>query len=53
MLFEVHFGSTSGSSALFVGRSRIAIELLIPDSASEKAFPRERVWYAWVEFDVE
>src|SRR5262249_54166913 len=40
----VHFGSVSGSSALFVGRLRTAIELLTPASASENADVRERVW---------
>src|SRR5262245_29511980 len=39
----VHFGSVSGSSALFVGRLRTAMELLTPASASEKAEVRERV----------
>ena len=37
----VHLCSVSGSSALFVGRFRTAIALLMPASASENAFCRE------------
>ena len=41
--FVVHFGSVSGSRALFVGRFRIAMELFTPDSARSKALDRELV----------
>ncbi|TML56527.1 MAG: hypothetical protein E6G15_00490 [Actinobacteria bacterium] len=39
----VQAGSVSGSSALFVVTLRIAIELLMPDSAIEKALCRDRL----------
>src|ERR1051325_704621 len=49
----VQAGSVSWSSALFVARLRTAIELLIPDSAIEKALWRERLCTDSFDADVE
>ena len=49
----VHFGSVSGSSALFVGRLRTDITLLIPASASVNALCREPLCWASCAPDVE
>ena len=49
----VQAGSVSWSSALFVGRLRTAIELLIPDSAIEKALWRDRLWTDSFDAEVE
>ena len=53
VLLLVHFGSVSGSSALFVGKLRIDMLLLIPASASENALWRDCAWLDWVEAEVE
>src|SRR5439155_22961522 len=53
VLLVVHFGSRSGSRALFVVRFSTDSELLIPASASEKALCLEPVCAASVVFDVE
>jgi hypothetical protein len=42
----VHFGSVSGSSALFVGRFSTAIRLLMPASASVNALCLEPLCWA-------
>src|SRR3954469_9710326 len=49
----VHLFNVSGSSALFVGRFRTAMALLIPASASENAFWREPLCCASCAPDVE
>ena len=49
----VHFGSVSGSSALFVGRFRMDIALLMPASASENALCRELLCWDSCAPDVE